>query len=84
MCDAFLLESSSMGSPGLDQLRWLKPVYPGDTLRVRITVLAARPMASRRSAGLTQFGWEILNQAGDTVLTMQGWNMFERREPALA
>ena len=84
MCDAFLLESSSMGSPGLDQLRWLKPVYPGDTLRVRITVLAARPMASRPSAGLTQFGWEILNQAGDVVLTMQGWNMFERREPALA
>lgn len=82
MCDAFLLESSSMGSPGLDQLRWLKPVYPGDTLRVRITVLNSRPMASRRTAGLTQFGWEILNQADEVVLTMQGWNIFGRREAA--
>lgn len=38
MCDAYLLESASLGSPGIDNLRWLKPVYPGDTLRVRLTV----------------------------------------------
>ncbi len=84
LCDDYLLVSSSMGSPGIDNLRWLKPVYPGDTLRVRLTVLASRPMASRAGVGLTQFGWEVLNQDGTIVLTMQGWNMFGRREPAPA
>jgi acyl dehydratase len=82
LCDDYLLVSSSMGSPGIDNLRWLKPVYPGDTLRVRLTVLAARPMASRATVGLVQFGWEVLNQDGTIVLTMQGWNMFGRREAA--
>ena len=84
LCDDYLLVSSSMGSPGIDNLRWLKPVYPGDTLSVRLTVLTARPMASRATAGLVQFGWEVLNQHGTVVLTMQGWNMFGRREPAPA
>jgi acyl dehydratase len=46
--------------------------------------LAARPMASRATVGLTQFGWEVLNQRGVIVLTMQGSNMFGRREPAPA
>jgi acyl dehydratase len=59
-------------------------VYPGDTLRVRLTVLAARPMASRPTAGLVQSGWEVLNQHGEAVLSMQGWNMFGRREAAPA
>lgn len=84
MCDDYLLVSSSMGSPGIDNLRWLKPVYPGDTLSVRLTVLAARPMASRATVGLVQSGWELLNQDGVVVLTMQGWNMFGRREAAPA
>ena len=84
MCDDYLLVSSSMGSPGIDNLRWLKPVYPGDTLSVRLKVLAARPMVSRATVGLVQFGWEVLNQDGTVVLTMQGWNMFGRREAAPA
>jgi len=79
MCDAYLLESASLGSPGIDQLRWLKPVYPGDTLRVRLTVLEARPMASRPHVGLVKSRWEVMNQLGDTVLTMEGWGMFRRR-----
>jgi acyl dehydratase len=84
LCDGYLLVSSSMGSPGIDNLRWLKPVYPGDTLRVRLTVLATRPMASRATVGLTQFGWDVLNQNDTIVLSMQGWNMFGRREAAPA
>lgn len=84
LCDDYLLVSSSMGSPGIDNLRWLKPVYPGDTLSVRLTVLASRPMASRATVGLVQFGWEVLNQDGVIVLTMQGWNMFGRRQAAPA
>jgi acyl dehydratase len=84
MCDDYLLQSSSLGSPGIDNLRWLKPVYPGDTLRLRLSVLAARPMASRPTAGLVQTAWEVLNQHGEAVMSMQGWNMFGRRKAAPA
>jgi len=79
MCDDYLLDSASLGSPGVDSLRWLKPVYPGDTLRVRLTVLEARPMASRPSVGLVRSRWEVMNQASDIVLSMEGWGMFRRR-----
>jgi acyl dehydratase len=82
MCDAYLLESSSLGSPGIDNLRWTKPVHPGDTLSVRLTTLDARPMASRPSVGLVLSKWEVLNQRRELVLTMQGWGMFGRREVA--
>ncbi|MDE2093455.1 MAG: MaoC family dehydratase [Burkholderiales bacterium] len=81
MCDEYLLESSSLGSPGIEGLRWTKPVFPGDTLSVRLTTLEARPMASRPNVGLVLSKWEVLNQHRDTVLTMQGWGMFGRREP---
>jgi acyl dehydratase len=84
MCDAYLLESSSLGSPGIDNLRWTKPVLVGDTLSVRMTVLEARPMNSRPTVGLILSKWEVLNQRFDTVLTMQGWGMFGRRPAAVA
>jgi acyl dehydratase len=79
MCDEYLLDAASMGSPGLESLKWLKPVYPGDTLRVRLTVLEARPMASRRGVGLVRSHWDVLNQHGIVVLAMEGWGMFGRR-----
>jgi acyl dehydratase len=79
MCDDYLLESASLGSPGIDNLRWLKPVFPGDTLRMRLTVLAARPMNSRPGVGLLQSRWEMFNQHGDGVLAMEGWGMFRMR-----
>ena len=82
MCDEYLLESSSLGSPGIDSLRWTQPVYPGDTLSLRLTTLEARPMASRPSVGLVLSKWEVLNQHREVVLTMQGWGMFGRREPS--
>lgn len=82
MCDAYLLESSSMGSPGLENLKWLKPVYPGDTLRVKLRVVDARPSASRPQVGLVRSAWEVLNQRDEVVLTMDGWNMFGRRSAA--
>ena len=82
MCDDYLLESSSLGSPGLDSLRWTQPVFPGDTLSVRLTTLESRPMASRPTVGLVLSKWEVLNQQQVVVLTMQGWGMFGRRAPA--
>ena len=80
--DAVLLQSSSLGSPGLDNIRWQQPVYPGDVLSVRLTTLEARPMASRATVGLVLSKWETLNQHGEVVMSMQGWGMFGRREPA--
>jgi acyl dehydratase len=82
MCDAYLLESASLGSPGVENLKWLKPVLVGDTLGVRMRVLEARPMNSRPGVGLVRSQWEAFNQHGETVLTMEGWGMFRRREVA--
>ena len=82
--DAVLVQSSSLGSPGLDNIRWQQPVFPGDVLSVRLTTLEARPMASRATVGLVLSKWETLNQRGEVVLSMQGWGMFGRREPAVA
>ncbi len=83
MCDAYLLRSASLGSPGIDQLRWTRPVYPGDVLRVRLEVLEARPMASRPSVGLVRSRTTVLNQNDETVLTMEGAGMYRRRSPAV-
>lgn len=79
MCDAYLLDTASLGSPGIDALRWLKPVFPGDTLRVRMEVQEARPMNSRPGVGLARSAWTVFNQHGEPVLTMEGWGMFRRR-----
>ena len=78
----FLSESASMGSPGVDNLRWLKPVYPGDTLRLQQRVLESRPMRTRPEVGLVRSRWEMFNQHGDQVLQMEGYGMFRRRHPA--
>jgi acyl dehydratase len=79
MCDEYLLDAASLGSPGIEQLKWLKPVYPGDTLRMRMTVLESRPMRSRPGVGLVRTRWELLNQQRDLVLSMEGWNMLRTR-----
>ena len=84
MCDAYLNDSASLGSPGLDNLRWLKPVHPGDTLTGQMDVLESRPMNSKPHVGLVLSRWQAFNQDGATVLTMQGWGMFRRREPGAA
>ena len=80
-CDEVLLRSTSLGSPGLDNIRWHQPVFPDDVLSVRLTTLEARPMASRPAVGLVLSKWETLNQRGEVVMSMQGWGMFGRRDP---
>jgi acyl dehydratase len=80
--DNFLNDSSSMGSPGVETLRWLKPVYPGDTLRLRQTILESRPLRKRTDIGLVRSSWEMFNQDGEKVLYMEGYGMFRRRTPA--
>lgn len=80
ICDGYLHEAASLGSPGIDKLRWTAPVRPGDTLRLRMTVLSARPMKSKPHIGLLESHWEMFNQRGELVLDMSGWGMFGRRD----
>jgi acyl dehydratase len=79
MCEGYLLHSASLGSPGVEDLKWLRPVRPGDTLRVRLTVLEARPLKSKPGVGLVKSRHEVLNQHGEVVMHMQGHGMFRRR-----
>ena len=80
--DNLLRYSTSQGSPGLEGLKWLKPVFPGDQLALRHSILEARPMRKRPQTGLVRSRWELFNQQGEKVFEMEGWGMFGRRAPA--
>ena len=82
MCDSYLLETSSLGSPGVDAVRWVKPVYPGDTLRMRATVIAAKPSSSKPDRGMATMRCNIYNQKDELVMHMQGVQMMGRRPAA--
>jgi acyl dehydratase len=75
MCEAYVLESACMGSPGVDEIRWVKPVFAGDILRMRATVLAAKRSASKPDRGLATFRWEVFNQKNELVMHMQGMQL---------
>ena len=79
MCDAYLNESSCIGSPGIDEWRFALPVRPGDTLRYRATVLEARPMASKPDRGIVKWRWELLNQRNEIPVSMVGTQFYLRR-----
>jgi len=79
MCDGYLLESSCVGSPGIDELKFLRPVRPGDALRFRSTVLEAAASKTKPNRGTVTFRWEIVNQDGDVALSMIGKQLFLRR-----
>lgn len=79
MVDGFLRDSSSMGSPGVDEIRWIKPVRGGDTLAVSTTVLDAKPSGSRPDRGVVWTEWRATNQHGEVVATVKGMGMFGRR-----
>jgi acyl dehydratase len=82
MCDGYLLETSCVGSPGIDEVRWLKPVRPGDALRFRSTVLETAPSRTKPNRGTVTFRWEVINQDDDVVLSMIGKQLFLRRPAA--
>ena len=76
---AILLDSASMGSPGVEELRWTAPVRPGDTLRGRVTVTDVQPSANRPDRGTVFTTSEVRNQDGVVVLTMKARGFFGRR-----
>jgi acyl dehydratase len=79
MVESYIGRTVSLGSPGIDNVRWLKPVRAGDTLVYARTVIESRASTSRQGVGLVKHRWEAVNQAGETVLTMEGWGMYGRR-----
>ena len=79
VCDALLLDSSSVGSPGVDELRWTRPVFAGDTLRLKIIVQESRPSRSKPDQGSVLSRWEVYNQKDELVMHMTGWGMFKKR-----
>ncbi|TIW67585.1 MAG: MaoC family dehydratase, partial [Mesorhizobium sp.] len=82
LCDAFLLDSTSQGSPGIDHVKWKKPVLAGDTLCGTVTVLAKRQSKSRPQLGLVSMRSELFNQRGESVFELENTGMFLARDAA--
>ena len=86
MCIAFrlihdtgYLETASMGSPGIDELRWLKPVRPGDTLRTVAEVLESKPSSSKPDRGVARIRYAVVNQDAEEVMTFIAIHILRRR-----
>jgi acyl dehydratase len=71
----------SHGTPGVDEIRWLNPVRPGDTLSMSKRVIEAIPSRSKPDRGVLKSEYQAVNQHGETVLTMKTLGMFGRRPP---
>jgi acyl dehydratase len=84
MCDGFLLNSSSMGANAVEDVKWLKPVRPGDQLTLRITVLDTRMSRSRPDIGFVTALMEMVNQAGTCVMTLRSPLIFGTRQAGAA
>ena len=82
--DGFLLDSTSMGAPGIDEVRWLKPLRPGTQIRVRATVLDTRASNSRPAMGFVKFQYEVLDDQDAVLTTMVSSTMLVRREAGAA
>ena len=78
--DAVLSGAASQGSPGVEELRWLKPVRPGDILRARMVVLNAVPSERNPNRGTVYIRSEVENDRGETVMTMKARGLFTRRK----
>jgi acyl dehydratase len=79
--DGFLHDSSSMGAPGVDEVRWVKPLRPGDQLTLRVRVVEARASQSRPDRGLVTFDFALLNQGREVVMTLRT-NLMAGRKPS--
>lgn len=77
--DGLLLRTHSMGSPGVETVRWPAPVRPGDRLTASLTVTEVRPSRSKPELGFVRNTGTMVNQTGETVLTFEGALMVRRR-----
>ena len=76
ICDGFLKDTASMGSPGLAEVRWLKPVKPGDVLTASYEVKEARVSNSNSAMGVCRFIYDVKNQSGTSVMTWDATHFF--------
>jgi acyl dehydratase len=79
LADNLLPKAASLASPGIDELRWLHPVRPGDLLRIRVTVLETTPSRSKPDRGMVRTLIEVLNQDGNVVMSLKPMNIIARR-----
>lgn len=79
LVDGLLSDSTSLGSPGMDQIRWTAPVRPGDRLTARSVVEEVRPSVSKPDRGTVTLMTQMTNQDGMVVMTMRGLGMYARR-----
>ena len=79
VCDAFILDSTSAGSPGVDEVRWLRPVRAGDTIRADVVTLETRPSRSKPDRGVVVTEWRVYNQHDELVMTSRGMGLFIKR-----
>lgn len=81
ICDGFMLNSASMGAGGVEEVRWLRPIRPGDRLMLRVTVLDVRASNSRPEMGIVRMRYEMTNAHGESVMTMVTPAILGRRDP---
>ncbi len=79
LVDQLINQTISMGSPGVDEVRWRKPVRPGDVLHVRFTVLETNPSKSRNDMGVVRSMCEMLNESDEVVMSLKGSHFFGRK-----
>jgi acyl dehydratase len=82
LADHFLSRVASIASPGIDELRWLRPVRPGDALRIRVSILATERSRSRPDRGMVRTLVEVINQRNEPVMSLKAMNLMRRRSPA--
>ncbi len=75
-----VLGEASLGSPGIDELRWLKPVRPNDTLTTVVRIIEMRPSRSKPDRGIVVMAYRIVNQDEEIVMTMQALQLIRRRD----
>ena len=77
--DHYLSSVASLGSPGMDELRWIRPVRPGDELSIRVKVLETKPSRSKPDRGVVRSFVEVMNQNGEKVMDVRAVNILQCR-----
>jgi acyl dehydratase len=82
MVEAYANKAAGMGSFGIEQVKWMKPVYTDDVLTMRYTILDKRISSKRPEMGIVRMCWEALDQTGEPKTEMTGVNLFRVRDVA--
>jgi len=81
VCDSILNKAAALGAPGIDEAKFMKPVFAGDTLTGRATCMSKRPLGSKPDVGACQFEFVLMNQSGEPALSWVNTIFIRRRQP---